>query len=124
MQSALLIGATGSLVLYAAYMLIHGESPRPAQRLQTTMPAPIKDRTQQPAVSGSVTSLTYAIAQDGNDPHIVDRPVALGGDEANTGDQQGDVTFTSLEEQKAVSSKYDAIYDHSEFDRIWETMKH
>jgi hypothetical protein len=49
-----------------------------------------------------VSSLTYAIAQDGNDPHLVDRPVALGGDQANTGHMQDDVTFTSLEQQQTL----------------------
>jgi hypothetical protein len=102
MQRALFIGVAGSVVLYSAYMLIHGESPRPTQRLLTTQPAPIKDHTQQPAVSGSVTSLTHAIAQDGNNPHLFDRPVALGGDQANTGDKQEAISFKSLEQQKTL----------------------
>ena len=49
-----------------------------------------------------MTSLTYAIAQDGNDPHLSDRPVALGGDQANTGHEQDAVSFTSLEQQQTL----------------------
>ena len=101
MQRALTITAAGGVLLYTSYLLIHGERPRVIQRAGTTMPSPIEDRTQQPAVSGSVSSLTNSIAQQGDNPTIIDRPVALGGDYASTGSDQEAVTHKSMEQSNA-----------------------
>ena len=121
MQRALLIGATGSVILFSAYMLIHGEAPRVVERASTTVPAPITDSSMEPAVSGSVSSITRAIAQDGNDPHLADRPVALGGDRANTGQEQDPVTFKSLEQQKTVA---DAMEQQTDYDWSYPECEH
>jgi len=93
--------AGGGLVLYGAYLLIHGESPRPTQRVASTVPAPVVDPIMQPQVSGSVSSITKAIAEDANDPTLTDRPTELGGDAANTGTKKVPVTTKSIEQKKA-----------------------
>lgn len=102
-MSLLILG--GGLTLIAAFMLIHGESPRIAQRAMRTTPSPIEDRMMQPRISGSVTSLTKAIAENGNDPTLTDRPTELGGDAANTGTEIEAPTTKSIEEERSPIAK-------------------
>ena len=100
MERALVLTAAGGLSLYLTYLLIHGEQPRVAQRIISTVPRPKQDNMKEPVTSGSASSIVAAIAQAAQDPHLMDRPVALGGDAANTGTDREHPTAGSLEEER------------------------
>ena len=97
MASAILFAAIGGSALWLWYLLVHGETPAPVQRLSSTVPSKIRDTTKQPRVSGSGTSVMAAIASSGNDPSLIDRPAALGGDHSSTGHVVGKLSSKSME---------------------------